>query len=139
VRVTPVEQRILYDPANPAVRGDCWKCCIASILNLDYDNVPHFVQDWKDSAGYSWWEATVAWLTPRGFNIAWFPLAGGTRPRLCQGPLFEPAGHWIAKVTSARGNDHAVVMRGDQIAWDPHPDRGLAHNGFLEAHLLVAA
>jgi hypothetical protein len=136
--VTPVEQRILYDPANPTVRGDCWKCCIASILDLGYDDVPHFVQEWENG-GDHWWDAAGTWLKPRGFGLAWLPLEGDTWPRLYRGPLFEHAGHWIAKVTSARGNSHAVVMHGYNLAWDPHPDRGLAHQSFLGAHLLVAA
>ena len=34
-----VYQRIV-DPA----RGDCYKCCIASILGLEYEDVPNFIE-----------------------------------------------------------------------------------------------
>lgn len=34
-----VYQRII-DPK----KGDCFKCCIASLLELDYDEVPNFVE-----------------------------------------------------------------------------------------------
>lgn len=42
-----VYQRII-DPN----KGDCFKCCIASLLELDYDEVPNFVEqeDWFGDA-----------------------------------------------------------------------------------------
>lgn len=42
-----VYQRII-DPK----KGDCFKCCIASLLELDYDEVPNFVEqeDWFGAA-----------------------------------------------------------------------------------------
>lgn len=38
-----IYQRI-HDPR----RGDCYKCAIASILDLEYEEVPHFVVDFGD-------------------------------------------------------------------------------------------
>lgn len=49
----PVDMRIKHDPPNNM--GDCFKCCVASILELPYEDVPHFVQ-----------------LKDGGFNEKWF-------------------------------------------------------------------
>lgn len=40
-------------------RGDCFKCCVASIFELDYDQVPNFIEDpsnWMDLAANKWLE-----------------------------------------------------------------------------------
>lgn len=142
----PVEQRQLY--AVGQAPGDCWKCCIASILELDYDDVPHFVQLEDDGDVDSWWNATQAFLRLRGCVLARFGLWGGEAPMLLFGSKqiryhFSAPGHWIAGVVSPRMTpegenlSHAVVMSGSQVAWDPHPYRDEGHLGFTEAYLLV--
>lgn len=146
--VIPVEQRLLYVAGEQA--GDCWKCCIASILELDYDDVPHFAQDAEHGDSESWWNATQEWLRPRGLVLARFGLWGDERPFLMFGSdrlrwHWSVPGHWLAGVTSRRTRPngehigHVVVMNGSEVAWDPHPLRDEGHLGFEEAFLLVAA
>lgn len=143
----PVEQRQPYAP-NQAV-GDCWKCCIASILELDYDDVPHFTQLEEEGTTDSWWNLTQGFLRLRGCVLARFGLWGAETPMLIFGSKkiryhFSVPGHWIASVVSPRMTpegenlSHAVVMNGSTIAWDPHPSRDEGHLGFTEAYLLVA-
>ena len=48
----PIFQQIV-DPG----RGDCFKCCVASIFELEYDQVPNFIEDpskWMDLATNKW-------------------------------------------------------------------------------------
>lgn len=142
--VIPVAQRQLYVAGEQA--GDCWKCCLASILELPYEDVPHFIE----VAGDEWWNATLEWMRPRGFTIARFGLWGQSEPKLIFGSRkigyhFSSPGHWIGGVTSPRvdadGNNigHVVVMSGSAVVFDPHPERDKGHGGFDEAFLLVAA
>lgn len=150
----PVEQRQL---ASETTVGDCWRCCLASILELDYEDVPHFVEMEDAGEVSSYWNATIEWLRPRGFAIAQFGLWGDDRPYLAwgsHGPLtvrdeqgehelkyaFSAPGHWIAGVKSPRIDGlHAVVMSGSSVAFDPHPQRAMGHRGFRDATVLVAA
>ena len=144
----PVEQRKLYVAGEQT--GDCWKCCLASILELDYDDVPHFVEQEERGEADSWWNATQQWLRPRGFVLAQFGLWGDEHPFLMFGSEqirfhFTAPGHWLAGVTSPRTTpegehiSHVVVMSGSEVAWDPHPLREQGHLGFTQAFLLVAA
>jgi hypothetical protein len=144
-----VPQRQLFDEESGQA-GDCWKCCIASILELDYDEVPHFVQLEQDGQVESYWNATIDWLRRRRLAVARFGLWGTEKPFLLFGSQkiayhFNAPGHWIASVTSLRidreGNniEHVVVMNGSSVIWDPHPLREQGHLGFREAHLLVHA
>ncbi len=38
--MTPLTQRYLHNP--PETYGDCYRACIASLLDLGLDDVPHF-------------------------------------------------------------------------------------------------
>ena len=53
-----VYQRI-HDPR----RGDCFKCCIASILELEYDDVPNFIE-----MGEKWVEETQKFFAQHGYE-----------------------------------------------------------------------
>lgn len=142
----PVEQRKLYVPGEQT--GDCWKCCIASILELPYEDVPHFVEEAERDFS-SYWNATQEWLRARGFVLATFWLRGLDKPLLNIHDRedidyhFSAPGHWIGAVVSPRKTpegeniSHVVVMNGSEIAFDPHPARDDGHLGFTEAFLLV--
>ena len=55
-----VYQRII-DPK----KGDCFKCCIASILELDYDEVPNFVEQ------EDWFGAAIDFCKEHGYDFAY--------------------------------------------------------------------
>ena len=48
--------------------GDCWTCCIAMVMGLPYEEVPHFVkaQVWY---GLDHFVSCWNWLGPRGLCI----------------------------------------------------------------------
>lgn len=161
----PVQQRIIASPyAKPP--GDCFKCCIASILELAYEEVPHFVAgEWLiqpqhlSSCRYQncakhcpvfqgavpykadIYAALKNWLEVNGWSVVphvfiYAKLKAeldlipeekrfqGLNP--LQPQLFPRRGHpgyWIASVLSGGNTDwaHAVVMKGDRVAFDPSP------------------
>lgn len=55
-----VYQRII-DPK----KGDCFKCCIASLLELDYDEVPNFVEQ------EDWFGAAIDFCKEHGYDFAY--------------------------------------------------------------------
>jgi hypothetical protein len=43
----PIDQEFMHDPEKGII-GDCFRACIASILELDINEVPHFYRDHKE-------------------------------------------------------------------------------------------
>lgn len=54
----PVRQLYRHDPAN-GVYGDCWRACIASVLELPIEDVPHEVMISDPSSSPT--QRTIAW------------------------------------------------------------------------------
>jgi hypothetical protein len=97
--------------------GDCWRCCIASVLQVPASEVPDFLglclKENGDMHGL-----TQRWLNARGLFMAsskdfWFTsyetleipvIACGPTPRSLR-----------------MHQNHAVVMCGGQMVYDPHP------------------
>jgi hypothetical protein len=100
--------------------GDCWRCCVAAILQIPAEEVPHFLELEKDG-GKDMHVATQEWLSKRGYfmvcsdhytvyglNKDWFD----DLPLIAAGPTERSKG---------LGKHHAVVMLKDEIVYDPHP------------------
>jgi hypothetical protein len=100
--VREVTQTILADQI-PGVPGNCLQAAVASLLELDLDDVPHFITH------DDWLQHLVNWGREHGYLVI-------SRP--------DDAVHMgIACGQSERGHQHAVVLIDGQIAWDPHPSR----------------
>ena len=105
---------------NPTgVPGDCVRAAVASLLNLDPAQVPHFTC--QDDTRV-WPLALAAFAGQHGWQIHRRAWNGNTLPDfgLAIGP-------------SPRGISHAVVVRDGQIAWDPHPSR----EGLLDVQQVI--
>ncbi|MGW1744576.1 hypothetical protein ACWCRD_02950 [Streptomyces sp. NPDC002092] len=110
----PVAQSILHgDPSGRP--GNCLQAAVASLLDLQLDEVPHFIEhdDWEE-------------------RLRDFCLAHGYRPLLRPPTTHVPYG--MAWGPSERGVRHAVVWVDDSMAWDPHPSRA----GLLRVTELIA-
>lgn len=138
----PVVQRICASGgASGQPPGDCVKCCVASVLELAYEVVPHFVAcevliprlgsepyaaDWY--TGLNYWLRTNGWALqarhtsyyknpiPREYSAELELYEQLERPK-----LGRHAGYWIASVVSENfeGSTHAVVMLDGEVAFDP--------------------
>jgi hypothetical protein len=115
----PVTMLNEHDP-DAGVLGDCWRCCIASLLHLPAEAVPNFVEE---GAG-RWWTATQRWLGERGLAMVLVDLDG------CKHHPLMPSGSFcIGSGPSPRGDHgHCVIVdEGLNVVHDPHPSRaGLA-------------
>lgn len=122
--MTPVDQEFIHDPDNGLI-GDCQRAVIASLLDLDISEVPHFLKIAmeRDGTHGGYWDDLQLWLGARGF--AWLEVASGSA---LWGTREFGVYHEIAG-PSPRGNGtwHAVVGCDGVIVFDPHPSRaGLA-------------
>src|SRR5271154_3985606 len=100
----------------PYAPGNCLSACVASILEMPIDQVPHFVER-HDSRDYLWMGRLNSWLSRLGLCASYL------EPGSCD---MTPDFH-ILYGLSVLGNEHAVVGHAGRVIHDPHPSRtGLA-------------
>lgn len=101
--------------------GDCWRCCIAAVLQVPAEIVPHFLLEDQGNGGCSVDERTQAWLNERGFVLLRAKTFAITRdcvtlpteyPRIICGP--SPRSKHL-------GQHHACIAIADRLVYDPHP------------------
>ncbi len=118
--MTPVDMLHLEHGQPGATPGDCFRCCVASLLDLPASEVPHFC-DWP-SPSINWVPRLAAWLAPRG--LLYLPLdgipdcwlAGDRRPLVIAGGK-SPRGEWGHNVVGE------LSRAGYRLVHDPHPSR----------------
>lgn len=104
--VSEVTQTILLGDPNGRP-GNCLQAAVASLLGLELDAVPHFVESTGD-----WFEDMVTFARGHGYGIT------------DHGPDHEPPAFGLAFGFTNRSDErHAVVYRDGEMAWDPHPSR----------------
>jgi hypothetical protein len=133
--MTPVFQRIISE-----TRGDCQSCCIASLLDLPYEQVPTWLADAYDRTSrnelrpdgsrwhlHHWFEEQTDWLRARGWHLARIPDNLLTDYRALVGA------YCLASMPSQAlpGHSHAVVgqwVKAEEfrhqlaIVHDPNPN-----------------
>lgn len=129
-RMKPVEQTI---PTAP--RGDCFRACIASILELPIEWCPN-----PHDPEEHWWDAWNTWLRDRGFELVEWDV--GTK-----GVYANLSGYWIATVPSLNSSAsadtnlgrHCIVMYGNKIAHDPSLGKKRTDRDWKESDQFFAA
>lgn len=122
-----VTQRILSERedghSKEGLPGDCFKCCVATILGLPYREVPHF------ALHLNWWNYLRRWSREK-YDLDWacFSMIGdrtvwdvinvdqsnGSETNLYIGTGPSPRGPYR----------HCVVVNEDlKTVWDPQPER----------------
>lgn len=96
---------------------DCFRCCVATILELEYEQVPDFF-DYEDEDPSIGFVAAKAWLHARGMWLLCINIAGHstTSHDHFRGPyiwLGTPRGRVDDEVA------HAVVMDRGALVHDP--------------------
>lgn len=107
--------------------GDCWRCCIAAVLGLPAENVPHFLlgEDGKHNNNCD--ADTQKWLNERGLLMFYASAVGGRTaiwfPRWSESkfPLPPIISCGPTDRSQGMGKHHAVVMVGNEVVYDPHP------------------
>ncbi len=117
----PVDQTILHDEM--AFRsGDCYRACVASILEIPVEEVPHFAELYQDNM----YNEAEKWFASRGvYSIRLF-IKDFSQNRIF---LWGMGAHAIVSGLSPRGKNvhHSIVGHADgynvTMVHDPHPDR----------------
>ena len=126
--MTPIYQSA-PDPQRPESGGDCFRACIASLLDIRRSEVPHFyagLEGGQPVPGHA--EARMrAWFAARGLYLIGVPFEADDAAQVMEAMgARHPGLHYILCGQSFKGRDHAVVARDMGIVHDPsHTNRGL--------------
>lgn len=123
-KLRPVDQLILADPDRgdghntEGVPGDCWRACIATILRLHPNQVPHFIHQYPAT----WWDESRIFVEDRhpGFELVY-----RDRPEFPEGLNHNYlTTNMIGMGPSPRGDFlHSVIFNNHRMIHDPHPSR----------------
>lgn len=122
----PQKQRFRHNPAQ-GVYGDCHRTAIAIVLDLEAEDVPHFMDGnaYRKGGGPKANELFEMWLNERGISTISFPFPGENLARVLDtiascNPLSKPA--FILAGSSRNGCNHSVVACDGEIVCDPSLD-----------------
>lgn len=113
----PIKQTIKHDPENKQY-GDCHRACIASILEIPIEKVPHFLYDGNDD-GEIFFQRTRDYLKQFGLMEVSFGFRAELKPVLEMMKILNPGIHYMLGCKSKKGYGHSVVCCNDQIVHDP--------------------
>lgn len=112
----PVDQQIMHDPDN-GVYGDCMRACIASLLEVSLEQVPHFYRDGDEYFDFY----LNQFLAENGLSAVSFNYFDITHaPKAVNGVTNI---YYIVSGQTSRGTYHAVIGCNGEIVHDPHPSK----------------
>lgn len=93
--------------------GNCLAACIASLLELEIEDVPNFTN-------LNWYNDLCGWLNTKGYTMMSLPSLG---PEL----RWLKGMHYIGTVKSTLGEGvkHATIWLDGKMIHNPHPDYDL--------------
>jgi hypothetical protein len=114
----PAMCRVKHDPEN-GTYGDCVRAVVASLMDMDTEDVPHFYGNGED--GTAGMKALADWLRPQGFVPFWSAFDGSIplEQILASMQIQNPDVYYMLNGAQACGGSHVVVCRGDRIVHDP--------------------
>ena len=129
----PVHSRTKHNPVED-VWGDCYKCCIASILELSYEAVPHFYKNGLNGDPKEVQDEIDKWFFERGIPkivVHFLPHEDDEGPAHVLNYMqnVNPNFYYVLNGQSCvSGVGHSVVCLGSEIVFDStgsgvtHPD-----------------
>ncbi|MDE2441810.1 MAG: hypothetical protein KGP14_12370 [Betaproteobacteria bacterium] len=113
------KQRYLHDPEN-GIYGDCMRTAVACIMDLELDDVPHFLEG--NPAGTEFNRRVNSFLASKGKQIFSVPFAADRLDILLDSLGHQnPDAIYMLSGESSRGVNHVVICRGGEVIHDPHP------------------
>lgn len=107
---------VKHDPPNSY--GDCVRACIASLLSMPAEHVPHFYHD--NCEGVEGNQRLKEFLQTVGYAPFWVAYDGASRLDEIQRimTLNAPSVHYMLFHANS-GGDHVIICKDDQIVHDP--------------------
>lgn len=117
-RIVPQKQANRHRPEE-GIFGDCHRTCIAMLLGLDRDEVPHFLHD--DCGAEEFKRRVGEWLGERGLCELFMVWDGGSDigDILRTVEHLNPGVPFILGGKSRTGVNHSVVCQGGEMVGDP--------------------
>lgn len=115
-----VDQTIFVN--DPKRKGNCVSACVATLLGVPIDRVPHFVEyglalgdepEDKVSNGNAWWAMMLGYFYGAGYELVEVAGIGDA----------EQDEYLLVAGMSPRGVLHQVIYRDGHLWHDPHPSR----------------
>ena len=127
-----------HDPEN-GTYGDCFRACVASILEIEPDDVPHFCELGEPVTNN---DRLTEWLSAQGL-ASFFVVLDGSASRddlLEHVGTMNPDAYYMLFGQNSEG-DHVVVCKGSRVvhnpAWIPQPITRPSSNGFWGVMVLA--
>ena len=113
--MTPLKQTIFSNEKAGTV-GNCLQSCVASLLDLPIEEVPHF--SWYMS---DWFRKLYSFIEEKGYVVI---ITGVKQNPNWREEIKGIDGYVIVGGKSPRGifNGHAVIYKDGEPFFDPHPD-----------------
>ena len=115
-------QLIKHDPANKRY-GDCWRTCIACLLDKSPEQVPHFLEGYTEGTLVEvYLERARAYLNQFGLTFINFPISGvgqSLTEVLDWAGTYTDSNRYMLTGTSEIGSAHVVVCQNNEIEHDP--------------------
>ncbi len=133
-------QLIYHNP--PLSFGDCWRTCISCILDLEPEDVPHFLIDGcqNDTALFR----ARPWFRERGLEIITISMDSSASFDMCNLMFGDSLYILTGESNNYRESAHCVIATGHfKMIWDVSPKRDGAppkpfkENGFYCLDFIV--
>lgn len=117
----PVDMTIHHAP--PEKIGNCFQACLASILEMPLEQVPHVYEGegWVDETGRVGMRRLQAWLRPLGYLYFEIDFEAGWIDAWADLGYLDC--HYVFSGMGDRGVRHATVALNGRMVHDPHPSR----------------
>lgn len=103
-------------------RGNCFSACVASILEIQLNDVPNWVEDGEKS-GIAWRTLFERWCACNGIAVIEIMFEDGEMPDIYT-EAFMIANGVGTRLFESEFIRHSVVYQGKQLVHDPHPEGG---------------
>lgn len=99
--------------------GNCNQAALASLLELDIEEVPDFCNDDADA----WYHQMQVWLIDRGkMDVVYEAAADGGIDWVVQS-LIDTGAYYLTSGPNPDGITHVVICQKGKMVWDPNPKR----------------
>lgn len=120
--MTPVNCSIPHKPAE-GKNGDCLRACVATILDLGREEVPHFAEDCGPEDGMLSFDRLTVFLQHRKMVPIWIAYdaahPGSFEEIMSLVGQLNGDAHAILLCGTPSETDHAVVVKGGKVVHDP--------------------